>query len=98
MRTSNSQSRSGPVLDRRSVVLAGTALLGMAALPDGRRSRRAPGLPRPPISWPATRKFLSSLEPDQRKAASFAWNGPEWSGWNYFGSPATSSRACGWSR
>ena len=33
----------------------------------------------------ATRKFLSSLEPDKRKAASFAWNGPEWRGWNYFG-------------
>jgi hypothetical protein len=28
---------------------------------------------------------LSSLDPDQRKAASFAWNGPEWRGWNYFG-------------
>ena len=31
------------------------------------------------------RKFLASLEPDKRKAASFAWNGPEWSAWNYFG-------------
>ena len=31
------------------------------------------------------RAFLSGLEPDKRKAASFAWNGSEWRGWNYFG-------------
>jgi hypothetical protein len=33
----------------------------------------------------ATTAFLATLEPDKRKAASFAWNGPEWTGWNYFG-------------
>jgi hypothetical protein len=33
----------------------------------------------------ATRKFLDGLEPNKRKAASFAWNGPEWRDWNYFG-------------
>jgi hypothetical protein len=31
------------------------------------------------------RSFMSGLDDDQRKAASFAWNGPEWRGWNYFG-------------
>ena len=33
----------------------------------------------------ATRRLLGSLEPEQRKAASFAWDGPEWRSWNYFG-------------
>src|SRR6185436_1359748 len=33
----------------------------------------------------STRKFLATLEPDKRKAASFAWDGAEWRGWNYFG-------------
>jgi hypothetical protein len=33
-----------------------------------------------------TRKFLASLDPARRKAASFAWNGPQWRNWNYFGS------------
>jgi hypothetical protein len=28
---------------------------------------------------------VAGLEPDKRKAASFAWNGSEWRGWNYFG-------------
>lgn len=33
----------------------------------------------------AVRKFLAILDPDKRKAASFAWNGAEWRDWNYFG-------------
>jgi hypothetical protein len=33
----------------------------------------------------ATRKFLDGLDGGQRKAASFAWNGPQWRNWNYFG-------------
>jgi hypothetical protein len=33
----------------------------------------------------ATRKFVDGLEPDKRKAASFAWDGSEWRNWNYFG-------------
>ncbi len=32
-----------------------------------------------------SRRLLASLADDQRKAASFALNGPEWNGWNYFG-------------
>ena len=85
MRTSNSQSRSGSVLlDRRCVVLAGTALLGMAGLHDA-SARADPGLASAADFLAATRRLLSSLEPDQHKSAAFAWNGREWSGWNYFG-------------
>ena len=70
--------------DRRSVIAAGAALLGTAALPvaaDAAEDGLAPaaGL------LGKVRAFLSGLEPDQRKAASFAWNGSEWRGWNYFG-------------
>jgi hypothetical protein len=70
---------------RRCVVLGGTALLGAAALP-GVGVAADDGLGSAADLLTATRKFLSSLEPAKRKAASFAWNGPEWSGWNYFGS------------
>lgn len=75
---------SGSRLDRRRVVLAGSALLGTAAFPavvgaaDTRLGSAADLLA-------ATRKFLASLETDKQRAARFAWNGPEWRGWNYFG-------------
>jgi hypothetical protein len=93
------KSRSSPALpDRRRVVLAGGALLGVAALPNAPASATdAAGLAPAADLLAATRKLLSSLDADQRKAASFAWNGPEWNGWNYFG-VVTSSRACGSSR
>ena len=42
-------------------------------------------MPRPRDLLAATRNFLDGLEPDKRKAASFAWDGPEWRSWNYFG-------------
>jgi Protein of unknown function (DUF3500) len=72
--------------DRRRVVLAGGALLGVAALPNAPASATdAAGLAPAADLLAATRKLLSSLDADQRKAASFAWNGPEWNGWNYFG-------------
>src|ERR1041384_3110814 len=71
-------------LNRRRVVLAGSALLGAAALP---RVAAATGGDLAPAAdfLAATRKFLAALEPDKLKAASFAWDGPEWRGWNYFG-------------
>jgi hypothetical protein len=85
MRTSNAGSRSSAALfNRRRVVLAGTALLGMAACPAA-DAIAAPGLAAAADLSAAARKFLSSLEPDQQGAASFAWNGREWSSWNYFG-------------
>jgi hypothetical protein len=31
---------------------------------------------------------MAGLEPSQTKLASFAWNGPEWRNWNYFGFPS----------
>ena len=39
----------------------------------------------PPIFLPACGSSPATLEPDKLKAASFAWNGSEWRGWNYFG-------------
>ena len=73
-----------PVLDRRSIIAAGAALLGTAALPRGAAAADE-GLGSAADLLGRVRTFLSDLEPDQRKAASFAWNGAEWRGWNYFG-------------
>ncbi len=72
--------------DRRQVVIAGAALLSTAALPGVAAAAADSGLAPAAELLAGTRKFLSGLDPAQRKAASFAWNGPEWSGWNYFGS------------
>ena len=78
-------SRIGPAqLDRRRMLVAGAALIGSAALtrtPAHANNALAPAAD----LLAATRKFLDGLEPDKRKAASFAWNGPEWRDWNYFG-------------
>lgn len=71
-------------LDRRRVVLAGSALLGAAAFPCSVSAADA-GLGSAADLLAAARKFLASLEPDKQKAASFPWNGSEWRGWNYFG-------------
>ena len=73
-----------PVLDRRSIIAAGAALLGTAALPRAAAAADE-GLAPAADLLRHMRGFLSGLEPDQRKAASFAWNGSEWRGWNYFG-------------
>jgi Protein of unknown function (DUF3500) len=81
-----SHSPSGPSRpDRRHVVLAGTALLGLAAVPKAIAAPADVGLAPASDLLAATNKFLASLEPDKRKAASFAWDGPEWRSWNYFG-------------
>jgi hypothetical protein len=69
--------------DRRDVILAGAAVLGATAFPKALAA--APGLAPAADLLTATRAFLATLEPDQRKAASFAWDGPEWQRWNYFG-------------
>src|SRR5262249_17956397 len=70
--------------DRRSVVLAGTALLGMTVLPEAAAAADA-GLAPAADLLARVRALLAALEPDKQKAASFAWNGAEWRGWNYFG-------------
>jgi Protein of unknown function (DUF3500) len=72
-------------LDRRSLILAGTALIGTAALPKAGAAAADTGLASAADFLAAVQKFLSTLTPEQRKAASFAWNGSEWRGWNYFG-------------
>jgi Protein of unknown function (DUF3500) len=69
--------------DRRGVVLAGAALLGSAVLP--RTASAEPGLAPAADLLAATRAFLAKLDPEQRKAASFAWDAPEWRRWSYFG-------------
>ena len=71
--------------DRRKVILSGTALLGMAALPGAALGATEPGLGSAVELLESVRKFLAGLEPDKRTAASFAWNGSEWRNWNYFG-------------
>lgn len=71
-------------LDRRRVVLAGSALLGTAVLSREAGAADA-GLALAADLLAATRKFLASLEPEKQKSATFAWNGAEWRNWNYFG-------------
>ena len=72
------------VPDRRRVLLAGSALVGAAVLP--KRAHAQGGLGRAGDLLTAVRRFLAGLEPHQRKAATFAWDAPQWRNWNYFGS------------
>jgi Protein of unknown function (DUF3500) len=72
--------------DRRSVILAGAALAGVSALPHTPIVAAETGLAPAADLLARTDRFLSSLAPDQRQTASFAWDGKEWRGWNYFGS------------
>jgi Protein of unknown function (DUF3500) len=71
--------------DRRSVVLGGTALVGIVALPGSAVAVADAGLAAAADLLSGTQQLLSMLSPEQRSAASFAWNGREWTGWNYFG-------------
>jgi hypothetical protein len=70
-------------IDRRRVVLAGSALAAAAALP--REAAAGRGLAPADELLVAARRFLDSLDGERRKAATFAWDGPEWRGWSYFG-------------
>jgi hypothetical protein len=79
-----SSSNTGK-LDRRNVILAGTALIGTAVLPKAATAATGDSLASGADFLAAVQKFLSTLSPDQRKTASFTWNGSEWRGWNYFG-------------
>jgi hypothetical protein len=72
--------------DRRTVMIGGTAMLAAAAMSGSIAGANETGLAPAGEFLSATRKFLDALEPDKRKAATFAWNGPDWRGWNYFGS------------
>jgi len=72
--------------DRRRVVLAGAALVVATAIPGAITQAAEAGLGPAEALLSRANQFLSGLEPEHRKAASFAWDGPEWRGWNYFGS------------
>jgi hypothetical protein len=74
-----------PQPNRRNVVLAGVSLVSAVAFPSPVLATTEAGLAPAGDLLAATRRFLAGLEPDKRKAASFAWNGPEWRSWNYFG-------------
>src|SRR5258705_9105953 len=73
--------------DRRRVLVTGSALVGAAVLPGAAGAAEA-GLASASELTARTRAFLAGLDPDKRKAASFAWDGREWRGWNYFGFPS----------
>ena len=98
MSTSQRKSSSSSAKpDRRSVVLTGAAFVGASALP-----RPAPaaddGLAPAADLLAAMRTFLSSLEPDKRKAFRLPGTGRNGPDGITSAPPATSSRACDWSR
>lgn len=70
--------------DRRSVIAGGVMLAGAAMLPAAGAAQQGLGAAADLLA--AVRKFLTSLDNTQRKAASFAWNASQWRHWNYFGS------------
>lgn len=72
------------MIDRRRLVLSATASIGVATLPIAAAATE-PGLAAAAEVLARTRAFLAKLDPERRKAASFAWDGPEWRNWNYFG-------------
>ncbi len=72
------------VIDRRRLVLSTTALIGAAALPVSAGATE-PDLGPAADLLARTRAFLAKLDSERRKAASFAWDAPEWRNWNYFG-------------
>jgi hypothetical protein len=84
-KSSTSSGNINAQINRRRVVVSGTALLATAVLPNAVADAADAGLVSAAELLAGVRSFLAKLEPDKRKAATFAWNGPEWSGWNYFG-------------
>ena len=69
--------------DRRSVVTGGMALAGAALLPTAAAAQAGLGSAADLLA--TTRKFLAGLDGEQRKAATFALNAPQWRNWDYFG-------------
>ena len=82
----NETSRRGR-LDRRRVLVTGSALVGASVLPGVVGGADA-GLASASELTARTHAFLAGLDPAKRKAASFEWDGKEWRGWNYFGFPS----------
>src|SRR5262245_936381 len=73
--------------DRRRVLVAGGALIGATVIPGAAGAAEA-SLGSAADLTARTRVFLAGLDPDKRKAATFAWDSREWRGWNYFGFPS----------
>ena len=72
--------------DRRNVIAGGIALAGTAMLPSVGVAQAALVLAPAADLLAATHKFLAGLDSKQRKTATFAWDGPQWRQWDYFGS------------
>lgn len=72
--------------NRRDLVKTAGAAAAAALLPSPARSANV-GLAPSEQLLAKTTAFLDLLEPDKRRAASFAWNAPEWKNWTYFGFP-----------
>ena len=71
--------------DRRKVILGGSAMVGAAILAGAATAANEIGLAPGADLLAGVRNFVSTLDPGRRKDALFAWNGPEWRQWNYFG-------------
>jgi len=83
----SSSNKSHDQPDRRRVLVAGGALIGATVMPGTAGAAEA-SLGSAADLTARTRAFLVGLEPDKRKAATFAWDSREWRGWNYFGFPS----------
>ena len=80
-----SEHSLGRSLHRRQVIAGGAVVAGAAILPVGYANAQGAGLGSASDLTGAVQKFLATLDPERRKAASFPYGGPEWRGWNYFG-------------
>jgi Protein of unknown function (DUF3500) len=76
---------SHEIPDRRSVIAGGIALAGATMLRPSAAAAQS-GLGPAADLLAATRKFLAGLDGNQRKTASFPWDGTQWRRWDYFGS------------
>jgi hypothetical protein len=74
----------GSTPDRRHVIAGGTALAANALLPSAGAAQTGLGPAADLLA--TTRKFLAGLDGEQRKAATFVLNAPQWRNWDYFGS------------
>ena len=86
--------------NRRSMIVSGAALIGAAAVPRlaAGATPPAPGLAPAADLLDSVRRFQAGLDPEQRKASSFAWNGPSGAVGTTSAPPDTSSQGCGLSR
>jgi hypothetical protein len=84
-RQESTMSKPRATPDRRRIIIGGAAIMGAAAMPHAAAGATATGLGPAADLLDSVRRFLAGLDTGQRNAVSFAWNGAEWRGWNYFG-------------